>query len=287
MRILITGGAGFIGQHVTRALLKRGHEVVAMVRRPVELGCGVVVGDLRDSPQVVAMVRTIEPEAVVHLAWYAVPGKFWTAPENLDSVSWTLQLAQAATRAGCRRFVGAGSVAEYAWGQARLSEESPRVPETLYGWAKKATQELLEAYFQERASFAWLRYGWTFGPGEPRGKLVSELIAKLRVGEEVSCSEGLHRRDFLYVADLADATAAMVESPVTGAVNVGSGVATPIRQVVGLVEQELGGKTRVEARPKEVYEEVVLDVRRLHDEVGWRPRWTLEEGIRHTVVGSR
>lgn len=283
MRVLITGGAGFIGRHVIEALQRRGHGVVALVRRPQSLPCPTIQADLSVPAEVRAALEQAQPTTILHLAWYAVPGKFWTAAENLDAVAWTLSLAQAAVTTGCSRFVGAGSVAEYAWSHPVLKEQSPLQPATLYGWSKKATFELLNAWFHHRADFAWLRYGWTFGPGEPPGRLVSNLLAGLRAGEAVPCSEGTQRRDFLYVEDLADATAATTESALVGAINVGSGVSTPVHALISGVELLLGRSAARGARPAEPPPELVLDVRRLREELNWKPRFTLEEGLRRTV----
>lgn len=286
MTVLVSGAAGFVGRHVVHALQARGVEVVGLTRGRAELPCRTITVDLADAAGVRAAVADVRPDTVLHLAWYAVPGAFWQAPENLDAVSNTFNFARAAVESGCMRFVGVGSVAEYRWDRPLLDESSPREPATLYGCAKKAAYEVLAAYLGTRCSFAWLRYGWMFGPGEPAGKLVSSLAAGLKAGGAVPCSDGSARRDYLYVEDVADATAAVATGSITGAVNVGSGLGTRVGDLIDAVERAVGrGTANRGALATDRPEELVLDVTRLTRDVGWSPRWSLEDGVRRTVAG--
>ena len=111
MRILVTGAAGFIGSQVVRHIVREGHSVCALVRpgSSVDLladvldRLSVMSVDLNNGRVVQEVISTAQPECAVHLAWYAVPGKYWTAPENLDCVSMTLSLAKALAAVGCTR----------------------------------------------------------------------------------------------------------------------------------------------------------------------------------------
>lgn len=297
MRILVTGAAGFIGSQVTRRILQEGHKVFAVTRgRASVLSSATGPGDLRvlqadlcDPAAVCELVAEARPDCAVHLAWYAVPGKYWTAPENLDCVSMTLRLAQALARAGCPRLVVAGSCAEYDWNHGFLSEDlTPLRPRTLYGACKNAARQALQAYC-ERVSMelAWTRLFYLYGPGEAKGRLVPSVILSLLNGQQAKCTAGEQVRDLLHVEDAAAALWAVAASRLTGSVNIGSGQPTKIRDVAEALGEILQARERVVlgalATDPSDPPRLVADVRKLKSNTSWEPSWSLEGGLRQAV----
>jgi nucleoside-diphosphate-sugar epimerase len=272
-RVLVTGATGFIGSRALTALEERGHEVHA------------AAVDLLDPGAAEELVRAARPTHLLHLAWYAVPGRFWAAPENAAWVEATLRLLCAFYAAGGQRAVGAGTCAEYDWsGDGLLSEtKTPLRPATLYGRAKAQTFEAGAAL----GELAWGRVFFLYGPGEHPDRLVASVARRLLAGDEAPTSEGTQVRDFMHVADVAGAFAALLDSGVTGAVNIGSGIPVTVRAVVDEVARAAGRPDllRPGALPQREDEpvELLADVRRLRDEVGFRPSYDLESGIKDTV----
>ncbi|MFB3923207.1 MAG: NAD-dependent epimerase/dehydratase family protein [Terriglobia bacterium] len=301
MRVLVTGAAGFIGSHVTRHVVQEGHEVTAVILPGESTGrltdliarLSVVPLDLRDSGAVREFLDKLRPELALHLAWYAVPSKYWTAPENLDCVTMTINLARALSEVSCRRLVAAGTCAEYDWDYGFLSEDTtPLRPRTLYGVCKNATRAILESFCPPAGlSFAWTRFFHLYGPGEPQERLVPSVIRALLRGETARCSSGRQIRDFMHVRDVASAVWAVAVSQLSGAVNVGSGVPSSLRSIVEIIAGILGGKRAVEwgaiAEDPQEPPLLVADVRKLFRETGWRPALTLEDGLRETVTWWR
>lgn len=294
-RVLLTGGTGFIGRHAIAPLLERGYEVHALSRGR---GTGAAAEratwhevDLLDPAATDAAVREIGAGQLLHLAWYAEHGKFWSAPENLDWVGASLRLLRSFREAGGTRAVLAGTCAEYAWTGDCCDEATPLVPATLYGTAKDALRRVFEAYCATSGlSGAWGRIFFTFGPGEQPERVVAAVARSLAAAEPAPCSAGAQVRDFLYVVDLADAFAALLDGRVEGALDVGSGEDRALREIVLRLEALAGeaGLVRLGAVPaREEPARIVADVRRLRDEVGWAPAHTLDDALERTLAWWR
>ena len=298
MRVLVTGASGFIGSHVTRRIVQDGHTVYGVDRQGVgqERLMDLIERihflelDLRDEGAVRSMISEIRPDCAIHLAWYAVPGQYWTAPENLDCASMSLSLAKALAESGCKRLVAAGTCAEYDWDYGFLSEAvTPLKPRSLYGVCKNATRQILQAYC-ERVSmdFAWTRFFYLYGPGEPKERLVPSVVLALLNGQTAKCTHGEQIRDFLCVEDVASAVWAVTKSDFTGPVNIGSGQPVKIRTLVEMIARLVGGGENVEFGPMPASVEepplLVADVRKLRAHTGWKPTHSLEERLLQTIT---
>jgi nucleoside-diphosphate-sugar epimerase len=294
-RVLITGATGFIGSPALEAMLARGHEVHAAARRPRPRRDDVVWHevDLLEGGAAERLVAASQATGLLHLAWYAVPGSFWSAPENERWIDASLRLLRAFGEAGGRRAVMAGTCAEYRWGADVLREQvTPLEPATLYGACKHATHVAASAIARELdVSLAWGRIFFLYGPGEARGRLVSSVVRGLLQGEEVPSTHGRQRRDFMHVADVARAFVELLDARATGAVNIASGKAVAVREVVRLIEQATGarGRVRFGAVPTRPGDPDVIagDAQRLRDEVGFTPGFGLEQGLAETVAWWR
>jgi nucleoside-diphosphate-sugar epimerase len=264
-------------------------------RPPAAPGAGAAdvrwhAADLLDAPQRRALAAAVGASHLLHLAWYAEPGAFWTAPENAAWVEASIRLLRVFADHGGKRVTMSGSCAEYDWtGAGRLSEhDTPVRPATYYGRCKAALASVGEGLAAERGfSFSWGRIFFVYGPHEQPGRLVSQVAEALVRGEPAPTSEGNQRRDFLHARDVAAAFVALLDSDVTGAVNIGSGSAVPVRQVVSEIADAAGRPDLVrwgEVPPRPGDPPLIeADVGRLRDEVGWRPAISLAEGIRETV----
>ena len=292
-RVLVTGAAGFVGRHAVQALRARGFAVHGVGRAASAEARLARRRPARRPRNGARCSRRSGPSHLLHLAWDAEPGRYWTSARNLDWVAATLDLAQAFAAAGGRRFVGVGTCAEYAWGAARLDEATtPCRPATLYGAAKDGTRRILEAFAGQTAMrFAWGRLFYLYGPGERRGRLVPDAIQALTAGTAFPTSHGLQRRDFLHVADAAAALAALVAGDVTGPVNIGSGTAIPVRTLLEGLAARIGGAEHLDfgARPLSPTEPPVIEAgtRILTETVGFRPRFDLARGLDDTVAWWR
>jgi nucleoside-diphosphate-sugar epimerase len=295
MSVLVTGGGGFVGRPLLELLGASGEELHAIHTRsqPPEIaGVSWHRCDLLDAAATGRLIDDLAPARLVHLAWYVEHGKYWQAPENVSWVEATLRLLRLFVAAGGRRAVLAGTCAEYAWSRKRYAETAPLVPATMYGVAKNATREVAERLAADAgAELAWARVFMPYGPAEPPGRLLASVIGALMAGREAPVTVGTQIRDFIYVDDLARAFAAILDSSLQGPVNVGTGEGTQIRELVACAARALDRADLVRwgAVPQREDDpvELVADVTRLQDEVGFAPAVDMREGVERTVAWWR
>jgi len=286
----VTGATGFVGRQTLGPLRDRSFEIHAIARRP-QSGTAVTwhAVDLLDASQLDRIVSEVGATHLLHLAWYAVHGSYWRSPENLRWVEAGSRLVRAFRDAGGSRAVIAGTCAEYDWNSGLCREDvTPIRPQSLYGVTKDALHRVVTAYGAEVGmSVAWGRIFFSFGPHEDPGRLVASVIRSLLAGAPAAVTEGSQARDFLHVADVGSAFAALVDSDVEGPVNIASGEARPVREIVKLIGDivERPDLLRFGALPTPAGEPPVVAaaVGRLCEEVGWRPQRTLAAGLTETV----
>jgi nucleoside-diphosphate-sugar epimerase len=291
-RLLITGAGGFLGRHCLELLANGNNEVHAISRESRIRhetshvswhGC-----DLLNPGASSKLLSRLRPSHLLHLAWYAVPGKFWEAPDNKLWIQASAELMRSFMENGGERFVGAGSCAEYGRHAGECQESSTALkPDSLYGECKLAFQKHLEQLNEQSGvSIAWGRVFFLYGPFEATSRVVPYVIRSLLSGRRALCSTGSQILDFLHVRDVASAFVTLLSEDARGPLNIGSGC--PIR--LGDILLEIGRYTSATeliqfgARPSsEPAERVWANIQRITSETSWRPSVSLEQGIRETV----
>jgi len=290
-RVLLTGATGFLGRHCVRALLKRGYEVHATTSTSSTTGQAAVwhTCDLLSPEQCKGLIEQIRPTHLLHLAWHVPPGKFWRAPENLRWVQASLDLLQAFHTVGGKRLVMSGTCAEYApTAQPCIENKTPSAPHSLYGVCKNSLREILASYSREFAlSSAWARLFFLYGPHESPARLIPYVINCLLRDQTARCTNGNQIRDFIYVEDAADAISALLDCEVNGTVNIGSGVATAVKDLVNMIGHKLGCEQLVQLGALEPNRDEVAvllaDTGRLTEEIGWTCRSDLSARLDDTI----
>ena len=294
-RVLLTGASGFIGMPCIMPLLARGYEVHA-VSASARHSSDVVwhQADLLDAAQVAALLERVRPTHLLHLAWDVTPGTYWSSPGNWQWMDASRTLLAAFGNNGGARAVLAGTCAEYdplAGPSAGTCIEAatPLAPTTVYGAAKAALSIMLPTFAAQQGigSTAWARLFYLYGPREHPARLVPTVIQTLMDNHPMPCSHGEQVRDFLHVEDVASALVALLDSPVTGAVNIAAGQPITLRALLSAIGDQLGRAHLLQfgARPAGANEPPILtaDVTRLAREVGWTPAINLEAGLRQTI----
>jgi nucleoside-diphosphate-sugar epimerase len=301
-RVLVTGAKGFIGRGALAPLRRRGFEVHAVARalpdaaaRDASPGVTWHAADLLVPGGARAVLEAVRPSHLLHFAWYAEHGKFWTSPLNLTWLAATLSLLRDFAEAGGTRFVGAGTCAEYDWSGDTYDEATtPLRPATLYGAAKSSAFLTGEAFAKTAGiEFAWGRIFHLFGPGEAPGRIIPTLLRAHLQGGSVECGPGNQQLDFLPSASVADAFAHLCASDARGAINIGTGQGNTLREIsakIAALNREINGESRGEVRFG-VREEsgparLVPTVARLSS-TGWLPPESLETGLKAYLESER
>ncbi len=279
-KVLVTGGSGFIGRQAVRFLQQRGFEVLA----PSSTEMNVL-----DPEAVTAYVSMNKPTHALHCAWIATPGVYQESPDNQRWVDSSMHFFRELIGSGAKRIVGVGTCFEYTWPETPcVEDETPTdAATTFYGRCKnECRKQLMELAADKGISAAWGRVFYLYGPNEPEKKLVASVINSLLKNEDVACTHGRQVRDFSYVEDIGDALACLVDSDIRGPVNVASGEATSLKDLLTIPARQLGNPEKLkfgarEAPPNEP-PVIAADISKLTS-TGWVRRHSHEEGMRKAI----
>ena len=295
MRVLVTGGAGFIGSHVVEALLERGDEVHVVDdlsngrRENVPAAATLHIHDIREPLD--GIVRAAQAERVVHLAAQADVRVSVARPafDAAVNVAGTANVLEAARQTGARVVFASTGGAIYGECTRPAREDDPCLPLSPYGAAKLAGEGYLGAFGRlYEAPHLALRFGNVYGPRQdPHGEagVVAIFLGRLLDGEQCKIfGDGSQSRDYVYVADVVRATLAALDSDVEGVLNVGTGVATTVLQLYDVCRSVAGSDAapvHEPPRPGELARSV-LDGDRAADALGFRAEMSLADGVAAT-----
>jgi len=303
--VLVTGAGGFIGRWSIAPLLRAGYEVHAVLSGkanrevPAELaGSAWHFADLLAEADIDALIMGVKPSHLLHFAWIATPGLYWSSAENFRWLAASRHLLRCFAEHGGERVLMAGSCAEYDWTRGGVCDErSSALADTAgaalsaYAECKIALQRELADFGRERLTSAWGRIFFQFGPHEHPDRLVPSVIRNLLLNRAAPCSQGTQIRSFLHVADVGAAFAAVLDSTLEGPVNIGSGERIAVAELIDRIARQIGRPELIQlgARPAATNEPGLLvpEVHRLVEEAKWRPRYTLNAGLRDTIAWWR
>ncbi len=300
MRILVTGGAGFIGSHVVDAFVAAGHRVAVVdnlatgSRTRVNPEARLYVMDLR-SARLAEVFEAERPEVVVHLAAQAAVGRSVTDPAFDASVNILggLNLLECCRRAGVRRVVYSSSGGA-GYGDTDVlptPEDHPTLPASPYGISKIAFELYLRAWGEMfGTSGISLRYANVYGPRQdPAGEagVVAIFCHRLLTGQRpVINGDGGQTRDYVYVEDVAAANLRALEcADVTGCVNIGTGIETSVNELYRTLASTAAAYVRPEHDPPRPGEQrrSCLSPALAKRVLGWTPTVPLGDGLARTL----
>ncbi len=292
MRVLVTGGSGFLGSHLCRSLQEQGHEV-RVLDRHFNPEFETIQGDVGDQKTVVQALDRIE--AVFHLASSIEAGESVLKPYEYtqNNVLGTVVLLEEMRKLGIKQFIFSSSAAVYGEPiRVPILEDDRTMPINPYGMTKLAMEALASSYsYTHGFTCVALRYFNLYGPGEnhdPETHAIPRFISQIRKGEEVTVwGTGEHQRDFVYISDIVAAhlQALTLEPGKYHYFNLSGKNATKVSDVIKLLEKNLGIEANIKNFPPRPGDPLLLfaDSSKAKEILHWESHVSLEEGIKTTV----
>jgi UDP-glucose 4-epimerase len=302
MRILVTGGAGFIGSHIVDLYLAAGHEV-AIVDNLWEHGGGKEVNinpqaslyraDITDEAGIERIFNEVRPEIVNHHAAQASVA-ISTQDPLLDArvnVSGLLNVLTNCTRSGTKKIIFASSGATYGTpDEVPVNEETPQRPESPYGITKLVAEYYLRYWYEANGlRYTALRYGNVYGPRQdPNGEAgVIAIFAKhILAHEPVRIDwDGEQQKDYVYAGDVARANLLALDHGDNDIFCIATGKGTSVNEIYRALTKSIGQEVeivRAPKRPGDIHL-IYFDCSKAERLLGWKAQVSLEEGMQATV----
>jgi nucleoside-diphosphate-sugar epimerase len=304
-RVLVTGGSGFIGSHLVKNLLERNAKVAVTVRygdvvKNIRLAdcwsrIDVIEADLRNRGALAA-IRRFEPQVVFHLAAYQHVGQSFDQVEECFDVNakGTANLFDVCE--GIPKFVYVATSEVYGLQETtpfvETMEPSPRSPYAITKYAGEMYCQMKQRLGGD-TSIVLLRPFNAFGPYQSTKAIIPEVILKCLRGEPIRTTLGEQTRDFNFVTNLTDAMLLAAEYPerIDGPMNIAGGEEVAIRDLVPKIVDVTQSRSRIELgalpyRPNEIWR-MRGDAPRARNVLGWKPKVSLDEGLRITIAWYR
>ena len=297
-KILLTGGAGFIGSQVARAYFQAGYEVIVVddfsrgKRERIPAGIRVYEVDICDQDQLTVIFTRERPSVVNHHAALVSVRESYEHPEPYWRVNLrgTENVLNAARKAGVSKFIYASSGGAI-YGEAQavpIPESAPANPISPYGESKLAAEKLLW-YHDGNPEMVMLRYANVYGPGQDalqnNGVIAILCHALLNGKQPLIYGDGSQTRDFVHVRDVVDANLAALNPGVGGIYNIGTGVGRSLIDVYMIIARVLKVATLPLLLPQNHYEveHNVLDIQHARERLGWQAGVPFDKGLWETV----
>jgi len=299
MKILVTGGAGFIGSHVVDACVAAGHDVLVVdnlstgKRENLNPKARFHELDILDA-KTADLIRDERPDVLNHHAAQMDVRRSVADPlfDARTNVLGTIALLEASRQAGVKKvlFVSSGGAVYGEQETFPAPETHPTWPVSPYGVSKRSGELYCHFYFAEyRMPFVAFRYANVYGPRQdPHGEagVVAIFSSRMLRGEPVTVNgDGKQTRDYVFVGDVARMSLLALERDATGPVNIGTGIETDVNQLARTLLEVSGSRSEVRHGPAKSGEQrrSVVDIRRAADVFGWRPEVSLRDGLARTV----
>ena len=299
-KAIITGPTGAVGIALIRELIAQNVEVLAVCRVgskrigdiPKHEKVHILECDLAD---LTGLKTETEYDAFYHFGW---DGTFGADARNdmssqIRNIGYTIDAVHAAARCGCKKFIGAGSQAEYGRVDGLLTALTPTFPENGYGMAKLCAGEMSRVECEKLGlEHVWTRILSIYGPHDGSRTMIMSTIGKLLQGEIPALTAGEQMWDYLYAADVGRAMYLIGEKGIHGRIYpIGSGQMRPLKEYIEILRDSIDPSLRLGLGEipygKKQVMHLCADISELREDTGFEPAYSFERGIRETIDWCR
>lgn len=296
-RVVITGPTGSIGTALMKHLIRNHVEVLAVCREgssrrkniPEHPLVSIVDLNLDELSRLPDMVEGTF-DVFYHFGW---DGTFGNSRNNmqgqLKNIQYTLDAVETAEKLGCRKFIGAGSQAEYGRVEGKLSADTPAFPENGYGIAKLCAGQMSRILCEQKGmEHIWTRILSIYGPHDGWNTMIMSTVGKLLQGEKPSLTGGEQKWDYLYSMDAGKAMYLLGERGQNGKIYcIGSGQIRMLREYIEDLKNTINPDAKMGYGDIPYAEKQVMylcaDIEELQKDTGFEPEYTFKEGIQETI----
>lgn len=323
MRILVTGGTGFIGKHLVKRLTGQEHELRLLSRDPKKYShlesksTKFISGNLSDVTEWKDEVKEFNPRAAIHLAWEGIPD--YSSAASIKNLMQGINLYSLLAETGCRRIISTGSGWEYGMQKGSLTETTAITPHNAFAAAKNSLHWIGRHLAEEKGmQFDWLRIFYVYGPGQREGALIPYIIRCIKDGRTPEIKTPSARNDFVYIQDVVEAITGVLVNQSAGeersqkilpasnpsvsdsrsllpeghagsVYNLGSGALTSVGEIISLVYAKLGKELDIACEGNKIsphYDGSFADLTHIKEMIGWEPRVNISEGISKMIAAG-
>lgn len=296
-RVIITGPTGAIGIALIQKMIECEVEVVAVChvgsKRIERIPKSNLVKTVECNLEEISKLSDIldkQYDVFYHFAWACTTGADRdNVDAQLDNLKYTIDAVEVASRLGCKKFIGAGSQAEYGRVEGKLEAKTPTFPENGYGIAKLAAGQLSRLRCEQLGmEHVWTRILSVYGPYDGEKSMIMSFVRKMLQGEKPSCTKGEQIWDYLYSKDAANAFYLIGLKGIHGKTYcLGSGKGMPLREYIEIMRNEINPKQEIGfgdipySKKQVMY--LCADIEDLKKDTGFECMYSFEEGIKETV----
>jgi len=285
MKILLTGGTGFIGKPAAERLLARGHSLLWLSRHPspgaLPERCAWHHSDIVKSESYREAVAAFLPDAALHLAWQGIPD--YSLATSLLNLEAAARLVETLLGVGCKHHVVSGSCWEYGKVSGCIREETEPVNAGIFGASKHALHHITAALCHSAAAtLAWTRIFFAYGPHQKAASLAPTICRAVIEGKTPVLKTPAAVNDFIYIDDIAEAFVTLIENSANGVFNIGSGYGTAVGTFADEALSLAGHPPAFGGIVTADDHGFWADITKLRS-FGWKPKTDLREGLRRTL----